>query len=215
MKRILLFSALLVMGTLCLAQSGRGPEEKKVKNDKAAKPAAQATAPQMEPAPAAEKMAAYRVGPGDQLHINVWNEAAVSSPVVVRPDCRISLPLVKEMEVCGMTPLEIQSSLSTQFAKFITAPDVTVVVSQIVSRKIYLHGEVRRPGPMPLLGPMTIAQALSEAGGITEYASGKNILILRTEDGKQVRFTFNYKAFLKGEDKGNIPLKPGDTIVVK
>lgn len=199
---------------MSFAQASPGAGDKK--NAKPAKSSVLGTSQAVAPA-ASDKpnsMQEYRVGPGDQLHINVWNEAAVSGPAVVRPDCRITVPLIKEMEVCGMTPLEIQSSLASQLSKFITAPDVTVIVSQIVSRKIYLHGEVRRTGPMPLLGPMTIAQAMSEAGGISEYAKG-NVLILRTEDGKQSRYTFNYKNFLKGEDKGNIPLKPGDTIVVK
>ena len=209
-------------GVLCLAQALPAPGPPSDKEKKEAKPAQEKSArkgsAKKEDDSSAGKPSVpqeFKVGSGDQLHINVWNELAVTGDVVVRPDCRITVPLVKEMEVCGMTALEIQTAVTEKLGKFLTAPDVTVVVKQIVSRKIYLIGQVRRPGPMLLLSPMTIAQALSEAGGITEYANGKNILILRNQNGQQTRHTFNYKNFLKGgTGSDNIPLEPGDTIVV-
>lgn len=157
----------------------------------------------------------FRVGPGDVLRIDVWKEPEVSGDVQVRPDGRISLPLIKDLEVTGMTPMEMQRVLGERLGKFIANPDVTVVVRQINSKKVYLMGQVRRVGPLPLLSPLTVAQALSEAGGPTEYANTKKIFVLRNQDGKQTRYNFNFKNFLKGEgQQDNILLQPGDTIVV-
>ena len=157
----------------------------------------------------------FRVGPGDVLRIDVWKEGEVSSEVVVRPDGHISLPLLKELNVNGLTPLEIQKAVTEALTKFIAAPDVTVIVRQVQSKKVYVVGQVRRNGPILLVGPMTVTQALAEAGGLTDYANSKNIRVLRNEQGRQTKLKFNYKDFLKGEgEQENILLLPGDTIVV-
>lgn len=188
---------------LLLGLPGAFAADKKVEKRPEAQPGEPAVPPE------------FRVGPGDVLQIDVWKEKELSGDVVVRPDGRISLPLLKDLEVTGMTPMEIQKALTEKLGKFVSAPDVTVVVKQIHSKKVYLVGQVNKVGPLPLLSPMTVAQALSEAGGPTEYANSKRILVLRDENGKQIRFTFNYKDFLKGQAlEENIALKPGDTIVV-
>lgn len=165
--------------------------------------------------PAVSTAPEFRVGPGDVLRIDVWKEQEVSSTVTIRPDGRISLPLTKDIDVNNLTPIEIQKVLTAELGKFLSSPDVTVIVQQINSKKIYVMGQVSRAGSLVMVSPMTIVQALSEAGGPTEYANTKRVLVLRNDAGKQTRFTFNYKDFLKGDSApGNIELKPGDTIVV-
>ena len=158
----------------------------------------------------------YKVGVGDSLMISVWKEPEVSGEVMIRGDCRITIPLIKELEVCGMTPTEIQDLVVDRLGKFIAAPDVTVVLRQLNSRKVYFIGNVKRPGGMVLNGPITIAQALNDAGGLAEFANDKKVVIMRTKDGKQQQFIFNYRNFLHGKSmEGNILLEPGDTIIVK
>lgn len=158
----------------------------------------------------------YRIGGGDILQISVWKEPEASVPrAVVRPDGRISLPLLKEVEVLGLTPAEAEKVITTRLAKLIPAADVTVVVTTINSTKIYVVGAVKKEGPIPYTYRMTVMQALSEAGGLSDYAKRKKIYILRTENGKDFRLPFDYDAVLKGERMElNVPLLPNDTLVV-
>jgi polysaccharide export outer membrane protein len=158
----------------------------------------------------------YRIGPGDSLAMVVWKEPEASVPeTVVRADGKISVPLVKEIHVAGFTPSELEKVLMEKFERLIAAPDVTVVPKQIRSMRIYMVGAVKREGPIPMAGPMTVLQALTEAGGITDYAKKNKIYILRTENGRQMKLPFDYKAVLNGERiEQNILLKPEDTIVV-
>jgi polysaccharide export outer membrane protein len=158
----------------------------------------------------------FIIGPGDGLMINVWKEPEVSTGVVVRGDCRITLNLIKDVEVCGMTPTQIGALLTEKLSTFIAAPDVTVTLTGLQSRKVYFIGQVRRPGAMVLNGPMTIAQALSDAGGLADFANDKKVIIQREENGKQLHLIFNYRDYLKGKNpKGNILLQPGDIIIVR
>jgi polysaccharide biosynthesis/export protein len=158
----------------------------------------------------------YKIGAGDVLHISVWHEPdATVSGVIVRPDGNISMPLLKQVAVLGLTPTQLEKQLMQQLAKFIPAPDVTVIVTGIGSKKVYAIGAVKREGPIAFTYRMTVLQALSEAGGLTEYAKHKKIYVLRSENGRTVRLRFNYDAVLKGERMElNIPLMAGDTIVV-
>jgi polysaccharide export outer membrane protein len=158
----------------------------------------------------------YSIGEGDILHISVWKEpdASVQS-AVVRPDGKISMPMLKEVQASGMTPIQLEKAITEQLGKFISAPDVTVVVSAINSKKIYLLGGVKKEGPIPYTYRMTIMQALSEAGGVTDYAKKKKIYVLHYENGREYRFPFNYDAAVKGEGMElNKVLMPGDTVVV-
>jgi polysaccharide export outer membrane protein len=158
----------------------------------------------------------YQIGSGDTLQISVWKEADVSVPsVVVRPDGRITVPLIKEVEVAGLTPRQAEKVITEGLSKFITEPNVTVVVAAILSKKVYVIGGTRREGPLPYNYGMTVVQALSEAGGLTDYAKRKKIYILRSENGREYRLDFNYDEVVKGERmEQNIVLLPGDTVVV-
>jgi polysaccharide biosynthesis/export protein len=158
----------------------------------------------------------YIIGSGDVLQVHVWKEpdASVAS-VVVRPEGNITIPLLKEISVAGLTPRTAETRIADGLKKFINEPDVTVVVLGINSKKVYIVGAVRREGPIPYTYRMTIMQALSEAGGLNEYAKRKKIYVLRNENGRDFRFAFDYDAVLRGERMElNIHLLPGDTLVV-
>jgi len=157
----------------------------------------------------------YVIGAEDVLDINVWKEPEVSRTVPVRPDGKISLPLLNDVQAAGLTPMQLGAVITEQLKKFIAQPQVTVIVITINSRRVYVLGEVNRGGAIPLMPNMTVLQALSSAGGFTQFANQKQIYVLRSEDGKQLRFPFNYRQAVQGKDGAqNIVLKPGDTIVV-
>jgi polysaccharide biosynthesis/export protein len=158
----------------------------------------------------------YVIGSGDTLQISVWKEPEASVPVaVVRPDGKVTVPLIKEIEVAGLTPTQAEQKITERLTKFITDANVTVVVATISSKKIYVIGAARKEGPLPYTYGMSVMQALSEAGGITEYAKRKKIYILRTENGREYRLDFNYDEVVKGERmEQNILLLPSDTVVI-
>jgi polysaccharide biosynthesis/export protein len=157
----------------------------------------------------------YRIGAGDALHISVWKEPEASGAVVVRPDGMISTPLIKEIQVAGLTPTEAQNLITEKLVKLIQEPDVTVVVTGMGSKKVYAIGGVKKEGPIPYTYSMTVMQAISEAGGLSDYAKRKKIYVLRNENGKEIRFPFNYDEVLKGNHMElNILMLPGDTLVV-
>ena len=172
------------------------------------------SAPSAQVAPATTD-AGYKIGPQDVLRIDVWKEAEISRSVPVRPDGKISLPLLNDVQAAGLTAMELANVISEGLKKFINSPQVTVSVSEINSRRVYVTGEVTRPGAFPLLPNMNVLQALTSAGGFTQFARTKSIYVLRTEDGKQVKHPFNYKDVVNGKrPEDNITLQPGDTIVV-
>src|SRR5580658_4477136 len=158
----------------------------------------------------------YVIGSGDTLQITVWNHAEVSVPVaVVRPDGKITVPLVKDLEVSGLTPIQAEQRITEGLTKFYEEPNVTVVVATINSKKVYITGAARKEGPIQYASGMTVLQALSEAGGLTDYAKRKKIYILRPDNGQTYRLEFNYDNVVKGESmEQNIMLLPGDTIVI-
>jgi polysaccharide export outer membrane protein len=157
----------------------------------------------------------YIIGADDVLDISVWKEPDVSRSVPVRPDGKISLPLVSDVQAAGLTPSQLAADLTTRLKKFLNDPQVTVIVTAINSRRIYIVGEVARPGAFPLLPNMTVLQALADAGGFTTFANTKKIHILRMINGKQTEFPFEYREVLEGNKTSeNITLLPGDEIVV-
>jgi polysaccharide export outer membrane protein len=159
--------------------------------------------------------AEYKIGPQDILRIDVWKEAEVSRAVPVRPDGKISLPLLNDVQAAGLTPMQLSVVIADGLKKYMNDPQVTVSVSEINSRRIYVTGEVTRAGTFPLLPNMTVLQALSSSGGFTQFARLKNIYVLRIEDGKQVKLPFNYKDAVNGKKpEQNVLLQPGDVIVV-
>jgi polysaccharide export outer membrane protein len=156
----------------------------------------------------------YVIGADDTLHISVWKEPDLTATLPVRPDGKISLPLLNDVPAAGLTPLQLSASITEKLKKYIADPRVTVVVTAMNSRRIFVTGEVTHTGAMPLLPNMTMLQVLSSAG-FTQFANVKNIYLLRTENGKQVKLPFNYKEVVKGNHpEQNIMLKPGDTVVV-
>jgi polysaccharide biosynthesis/export protein len=158
----------------------------------------------------------YQIGAGDVLHISVSQEPEDSvENAVVRPDGKISMPLLNDVPVLGLTVVQAELLITTELAKFLTAPNVTVIVQAINSKKIYILGGVKKEGPIPYTYRMTVLQALTEAGGLTDWAKRKKIYVLHDENGRQFTFPFDYDAVLKGQHvESNIYLTPGDTVVV-
>jgi polysaccharide export outer membrane protein len=159
--------------------------------------------------------AGYKIGPQDVLRIDVWKEPDLTRQVSVRPDGKISLPLLDDVQAAGLTPLELRNSLREGLKEYITDPQVTVTVSEINSRRIFVTGEVAHSGTFALLPNMTVLQALSSCGGFTQFANTKKIYLLRMEGAEQVKIPVNYKELIKGrKPENNILLQDGDTIVV-
>lgn len=187
--------------------------------------AAPATKP---PAPTAQPTAAttaaakgvatpsdYVIGPDDELSIMFWRDKDLSGDVTVRPDGKISLPLLNDVQAAGLTPDQLREKLVDAAKKYVDDPSATVVVKQINSLRVYITGQVAKPGPYALTSPTTVLQLISTAGGLNEYAKSKEILIMRTQDGRQVGLHFNYKDVVKGKNlKQNVQLQAGDTVIV-
>jgi polysaccharide biosynthesis/export protein len=155
----------------------------------------------------------YVIGPEDVLHVAVWKEADLTATLPVRPDGKISLPLLNDVQAAGMTPQQLSESLIVKLKKYIADPRVTVVVTAINSKRIYVNGEVLHSGPMPMSPNMTVLQALSSAG-LNQFAKTKGIYVLRTENGRQEKLPVNYRKLIKGDIEQNYLLRTGDTIVV-
>lgn len=205
MKRVAKFlvaMGLTLSGVLACAQSNDGGREA-TKSDRPAEVATQ-------PEPSSD----YVIGPDDTLRISVWKEPDLTETLPVRPDGKISMPLLNDITAAGLTPLQLRDVLTEKLRKYVTDPRVTVAVTAMNSRRIFVTGEVNHSGPITLLPNMTMLQALSQAG-FTQFANTKAIYLLRSQNGKQERIPFNYKDVVKGNHpEQNIFLKPGDTIVV-
>jgi polysaccharide export outer membrane protein len=186
-------------------------------------PVAAAQVPQSRPATGAAAVPAasalppsFVIGISDVLAVTFWRDPRMSGDVVVRPDGMISLPLLNDVHAAGNTPEQLAAVLAGAAAKYITDADVTVVVKEIHSRKVFVLGKVGTPGMVSLSGDMNVLQLIAVSGGLLEYADKENIVIIRTENGREKRLKFNYNDVLKGKNvKQNIPLQPGDTIVVR
>lgn len=166
------------------------------------------------PASAAVASSGYVIGPDDVLAINVWKEAELSRSVVVRPDGKITLPLLKDMDAGGSTPEQLQARIEKGLADYISKPSVTVIVQEAKSHKFNILGAVQKPGTYILTGPMTVLDAIALAGGLREWAKAKSIYILRvSQDGSRKRIPFDYKKVVKGSNE-DAALEIRDTIVV-
>jgi polysaccharide biosynthesis/export protein len=158
---------------------------------------------------------AYVIGSQDVLDINVWKEPDMTRVVPVRPDGKISLPLINDVQAAGSTPQQLASTVTEKLRKFLTEPQVTVIVTQINSQRVFVIGEVLRAGAFPLVPGTTVLQALANAGGFTTFANVKKIHVMRLVNGKPTELPFNYREVLKGDNPDqNIKLEPGDTVVV-
>lgn len=157
----------------------------------------------------------YVVGPDDILSVVFFREKDMSAEVAVRPDGKISLPLLNDIQAAGLTPDQLREAVTAAATKYIEDPTVTVVVKQINSLKVYITGEVEKPGAYPLTSPMTVIQLIAMAGGVKEYAKKKDIVVMRLENGHQFLLPFNYDMVAKRRNmKQNVELKPGDTVIV-
>jgi polysaccharide biosynthesis/export protein len=155
----------------------------------------------------------YKIGPGDKLRIEVYKDQQLSQSVQVRPDGKITLPLIGDMEATGRTPLELRDTITTSLKAFINNPTVTVIVVEAVASQVYVMGEVTHPGTMQLYGPTTILQALAMAGGFKEFANTKDVKVLRPTKSGMDTLHFNYKDVLNGDAKP-FYLRSGDTVIV-
>jgi polysaccharide export outer membrane protein len=174
------------------------------------KPTGAPVAPTPTPTPAD-----YRIGAEDVLNIVFWREPDLSAEVVVRPDGKISLPLINDVTALGLTPAQLREVLAERAKTFVKDPNVSVVVRQINSRKVFITGNVERPGPYPLGGTMTVLQLIALSGGLREYADSKHIVVMRTENGQSLSLPFNYNDIAKRKNlHQNVELKPGDTVIV-
>jgi polysaccharide export outer membrane protein len=157
----------------------------------------------------------YVINPQDTLRIDVWKEPELSGTVPVRPDGKISLPLLNDVQAAGLTSETLSTKIRERLQRFVNQPNVTVVVTGISSQRIYVIGEVTHSGAFPLLPNLTVLQAIADAGGLTPFAHANKIYIVTAESGKQVKRPFDYKRALKADSSvQSIALTPGDTIVV-
>lgn len=157
----------------------------------------------------------YVIGPEDVLSVVFWREKELSADVAVRPDGRITLPLINDIDAAGLTPAQLRERVIDAARPFLEDPTATVIVKQINSRKVFITGEVQKPGSYPLVAPTTVLHLIAMAGGLREFTLGKKIVIMRTEAGRQKGYRFNYAQVRGGKNLAqNIELKPGDTVVV-
>lgn len=158
----------------------------------------------------------YVIGVEDVLFVSVWKNPDLSREVPVRPDGMITLPLIDDIKAVGLKPAELKEILTGKWKAYITAPEVSVIVTQVNSLKVYMVGEIPKPGVLVLKGPTRLLQAISQAGGFTQFADRSKIIVLRAgPDGSESRLEFNYKRIISGDRPAeNIFLKPGDTVIV-
>ena len=158
----------------------------------------------------------YVIGVDDLLSVVFWKEKDLSAEVVVRPDGKISLPMLNDIPAAGMTPEQLAKVVEQAALKFVRDPGATVMVREVRSRKVYVVGEVGKPGTFPLADNMTVLQAIAEAGGFLEHANKGDVAIVRMVNGKEQRFKFNYNDVVRGKNtQQNITLQPGDTILIR
>lgn len=161
----------------------------------------------------AELKDVYRIGVEDELQISVWREPEMSNTVVVRPDGMITMPLLNDIPVVGLRTEDLQALLTEKLKPFVNEPQVTVIVRQIRSRRVYVFGQVAHQGTFQLNSKKSVLEVLAEAGGISQFAKSRGMYILRTQGGKQVRIPIDYRKVVSGQNQ-NLSLYPGDVIVV-
>jgi polysaccharide export outer membrane protein len=156
----------------------------------------------------------YKLQAGDKLRIEVYKDAQLSQSVQIRPDGKITLPLIGDVTAMGLTPIDLRDRITSALKDYVNNPVVTVIVVEGTSPTAYVVGEVNHPGPVVLQANMTVLQALAVAGGLKDFADAKNIRILRKGVAGQQSIPFNYKDAIKGVGSSSVLLQPGDTVVV-
>jgi len=213
MRKWLYVTTSIALALFSVSVRAQGQARKDIKNESAKVLTAADVASQ--PRKAATEDPNYSIAPDDVLTIDVWKEPDISRTVPVRRDGKISLPLLNDVQAAGLTPTQLGSEIVEKLRATIVHPQVTVIVAQMSSQRIYILGQVTRGGAYPLVPDMTVMQALSIAGGFTPYANVKKIRVMRKENGADKIFAMNYKEVSSGRKTGqNIHLRPGDTIVV-
>jgi len=205
--------ATILLLSFSASMKAQGPVQNNMSADNAKALATRNTSSQP-PKPVAESPD-YSIAPEDVLIIDVWKEPEISRTVPVRRDGKISLPLLNDVQAAGLTPTQLGSEIVEKLRATVVHPQVTVIVAQMSSQRIYILGQVARGGAYPLVPEMTAVQALSIAGGLTPFAKRTKIYVMRIENGENKRFPINYKQVVSGhKPEQNIQLKPGDTILV-
>jgi polysaccharide biosynthesis/export protein len=209
---LVMVSALTMALVSAVAQEAPKQSPPATPTEPVSKPTPQATVPDN----SLTDSNAYVIGENDILDIDVWKEKEISRTIPVRPDGKISLPLIGEIQASGMTPSQLQDDIAHRLKAFLANPEVTVIVSDPRSHHFNIMGQVAKPGTYALSQSMTVLDAISAAGGFRDFAKETKIYVLRTmPGGGQVRLPFNYKDAIKGKKpENNVVLKPGDTIVV-
>jgi polysaccharide export outer membrane protein len=198
----LLSLCLYALSVPLVAQSTRPPQSA---NTTASKPVASPTVPKD-----------YVIGIEDVLNVVFWKDKELSAEVLVRPDGKISLPMLNDVPAAGMTPEQLAAAVQQAAAKYVRDAGVTVMVKEIRSRKVYVIGEVAKPGTFHLASEMNVIQIIAEAGGFLETANKGDVVVVRNENGQERRFKVNYSEVVKGKNVGqNIKLLPGDTILIR
>jgi len=166
------------------------------------------------PNPAKPPEEFYQIGPGDTLGIVLWKEPALSGSVKVRPDGYITLPLINEIQIVGLTPVQLRKQLEDKYKDFVTNPFVSIRVENIISAEILILGQIAKPGAYPLNGNETVLQLLTRAGGLTIFADRDAIKVMRRDGIKLIEYIVDYDAILAGDLRQDIVLRPGDRIIV-
>jgi polysaccharide biosynthesis/export protein len=187
--------------------SGKASEEPK------AAPGAATAALPLDPR-VADMSTAFQIGPEDLLDISVWKNVELSRTVPVRPDGMVSLPLVNDIKAAGLTPSELRDQITAKLADYIPAPEVSVMIREVHSRKVAVVGAVKTPGRYELRSPMTVLEVLALGGGLTDFASRDKIVIIRYVNGQTTRIPFNYRKIADGAGQDNFFVRPGDIVVV-
>lgn len=157
----------------------------------------------------------YVIGPDDVLSVTFWRDKDLSGDVTVRPDGKISLVLLNDIQAGGLTPEQLRVAITEAAAKFVEDPTVAIQVKAIKSRKVFIVGQIAKPGEYPLVAPTTVLQLIAQAGGPHEYADTEKIQVNRKENGREISIRVNYKDLLRGKNlQQNITLKPGDSVLV-
>jgi len=157
----------------------------------------------------------YVIQPNDLLEIFVWNQPDLTRKVLVRPDGRISFPLVQDVQAAGISPGELKTQVEKKLSKFLNAPEVTIIVEAIQSYRVYVLGKVQKPGGINVEKAITVLQALSMAGGFQDYAKEDEMKVIRTLGNKNIVFEFNYSDVVRNKKpEQNILLRSGDVVVV-
>ena len=200
--RLVSVLALTAASAVCASAAGQNA---------AARPAS-AVAPAAAAAPSADE---YVIGPDDVLSISFWREKDLSADVTVRPDGKVTVPLLNDVMASGRTPEQLRDAIQQMARAFLEDPTPTVVVKEIKSRRVFITGQVEKPGPYPLNDRLTVLQLIAVAGGLKEFADGKSITVMRTVNGRVVALPFNYRDVVRRKHLDqNVELRPGDTVVV-